>query len=121
MSFNSFEVDIFSVWRGSQIAVVPSTEPESFGMVAIEAMACGLPVLAAGHGGLLDIVLPEQTGLLFEPGNAAALADALARLAADPALRARLGAAGAQRQSEVFSMDRQAERTQAVYRELVAA
>lgn len=121
VSFNSFEVDIFSVWRGSQIAVVPSTEPESFGMVAIEAMACGLPVLAAGHGGLLDIVLPEQTGLLFEPGNAAALADALARLAADPALRARLGAAGAQRQREVFSMDRQAERTQAVYRELVAA
>jgi glycosyltransferase involved in cell wall biosynthesis len=121
VNFLSFEPDIYSVWRGTQIAVVPSTEPESFGMVAIEAMACGLPVLAAGHGGLLDIVLPEETGLLFEPGNAAALAEALARLSADPALRARLGAAGAQRQREVFSMDRQAERTRAVYRELVAA
>jgi glycosyltransferase involved in cell wall biosynthesis len=121
VAFVPFLSDIYPVWRASQVAVVPSTQPEPFGMVAIEAMACGLPVLAAGHGGLLDIVLPEQTGLLFEPGNAAALAEALARLAADPALRARLGAAGAQRQREVFSMDRQAEHTRAVYRELVAA
>lgn len=121
VSFVPFVSDIYPVWRASQIAVVPSTEPEPFGMVAIEAMACGLPVLAAGHGGLLDIVLPEQTGVLFEPCNAAALADALARLAGDPTLRARLGAAGAQRQREVFSMERQAELTQAVYRELLAA
>jgi glycosyltransferase involved in cell wall biosynthesis len=118
--FVRFVDDIYPVWRASQIAVVPSTEPEPFGMVAIEAMACELPVVAAAHGGLLDIVQPDQTGVLFAPGNAQALAEALAGLAADPALRRRLGQAGAQRQTAQFSLQRQVQHTQAVYRELMA-
>jgi len=118
--FVRFVADIYPVWRGSQIAVVPSTEPEPFGMVAIEAMACGLPVVAAAHGGLLDIVVNEETGLLFTPGDPQALAGALARLASNPALRQRLGQAGAQRQHAQFSMQRQIDDTRAVYQELVA-
>jgi glycosyltransferase involved in cell wall biosynthesis len=108
-----FVADIWPVWRASDIAVVPSTEPEPFGMVAIEAMACGLPVVAAAHGGLLDIVEHEVTGLLFPPRSAAALAAALARLAADAALRRRLGAAGAQRQTRHFSLAAQVAQTRA--------
>ena len=109
--FLPFVADIWPVWRASDIAVVPSTEPEPFGMVAIEAMACGLPVVAAAHGGLLDIVEPEATGLLFTPRSAVALADALARLAADAALRQRLGAAGAARQARHFSLAAQVAQT----------
>ena len=116
VAFVEFVDDIYPVWRGSEIAVVPSLEPEPFGMVAIEAMACGLPVLAAGHGGLLDIVRDGQTGLLFAPRDASALADALHRLAGDAALRSRLGQAGAQRQRECFSVRQQVEATQALYR-----
>ena len=118
--FVGFTDDIYSVWRASAIAVVASTEPEPFGMVAIEAMACGLPVVAAAHGGLLDIVLQNETGLLFEPGSADALADALAVLAFDPLLRQRQGEAGLSRQKRLFSIDRQATRTLAIQRALVA-
>lgn len=117
--FVPFVSDIYVVWRASDIAVVPSTEPEPFGMVAIEAMACGLPVMAAAHGGLLDIVQHGQTGLLFEPRNASALAEALVALASDKALRTRLGAAGVARQTELFSLNSQVEKTRSLCLELV--
>lgn len=104
VQFLPFVTDIQSVWMATDIAAVPSLEPEPFGMVAIEAMACGLPVVAAAHGGLLDIVTPEETGLLFQPCNAQALALALDRLAGDAVLRRRMGLAGAARQQANFSM-----------------
>jgi glycosyltransferase involved in cell wall biosynthesis len=71
------------VWAAADIAVVPSLEPESFGLVAAEAMACGIPVVAAGHGGVLEIVENELTGLHVAPGDSAALGRAVERLAAD--------------------------------------
>lgn len=112
------------VWAASDIAVVPSIEPEPFGRVAIEAMAQGLPVVAANHGGLAEIVLPGSTGLLVEPGSAPALAAAIGQLVRDPLERQRLGAAGQMRQSQDFTQaqhDRQlmaliAAQTQAVPR-----
>ena len=113
--------DIWPVWFGTQIAVVPSTEPESFGLVAIEAMAAGVPVVAAAHGGLLDIVRDGETGLLFEPRSASALADALGRLIGDAPLRARLGEAGARRQADAFSLASQQRQTESLYREMVRA
>lgn len=118
-TFLHFIDDIRPVWFGTDIAVVPSTQPESFGMVAIEAMAAGVPVIAAAHGGLLDIVVHEETGLLFLPGNTNALADALERLASDHTLRRCYGAAGAKRQREFFSLASQLDRTAQVYRELL--
>jgi glycosyltransferase involved in cell wall biosynthesis len=118
-SFIPFVDDIWPVWFGTDIAVVPSTEPESFGMVAIEAMAAGVPVIAANHGGVLDILLHEQTGLLFPPRDALALADAIERLASDEPLRRRLGAAGATRQREFFSVERQVECTAKVYEGMI--
>jgi glycogen synthase len=64
-----------------KIMVVPSLEPEPFGIVALEGLACGCLVVASAHGGLPEAVGPH--GVLFEPGNAIALADAI--LAADRA------------------------------------
>lgn len=98
-----FDHEIWEIWDASDIVVVPSTEPEPFGLVAIEAMAAGKPVVAADHGGLAEIVLHQETGLLFSPGNAAELADALHRLIISPQDRAHMGAAGKQRQATCFS------------------
>jgi len=119
--FVPFQADIYPIWWASDIAVVPSLEPEPFGLVAIEAMACGVPVVAAAHGGLLDIVEHEVTGLLFRPRDADALAQALLRLADDTALRQSLGAAGKMRQSAQFSLQSQVQQTRELCLELVAA
>ena len=118
--FVPFIDDIWPVWFGTDIAVVPSIEPEPFGMVAIEAMAAGAPVIAAGHGGLLDIVVNEKTGLFFPPRDATALADSIDRLASDRILRRRLGSVGAQRQRDLFSVQIQVDRTEKVYEEMQA-
>lgn len=98
-----FTADVAPVWAAADVAVVPSVDPEPFGRVAIEAMAHGLPVVGTAHGGLLDIIDPEVTGLLVPPGDAAALAAALQRLLGDAALRQRLGQAGRARQQRLFT------------------
>jgi glycosyltransferase involved in cell wall biosynthesis len=77
--------------------VVPSlTDRESFGVAAVEASACGLPVIASKVGGLPEVVLDGQTGLLVPPGDVGALAGAMARLLADTELRVQMGQAGRQ-------------------------
>jgi glycosyltransferase involved in cell wall biosynthesis len=77
--------------------VVPSlTDRESFGVAAVEASACGLPVIASRVGGLPEVVLDGRTGLLVPPGDIDALAAAMARLLSEPELRARMGQAGRQ-------------------------
>jgi len=119
LRFLPFTEDIFGVWAAADIAVVPSTEPEAFGLVAIEAMACGRPVVAAAHGGLLDVVEDGVTGVLIPPCNRKALADALVRLADDDGLRRRLGEAGARRQQRLFSLDAQVAAIGAVCASLV--
>jgi glycosyltransferase involved in cell wall biosynthesis len=63
------------------------------GLAAVEALACGTPVVASAVGGLTEVVRDGENGLLVPPGDPSALAAALARLE-DPDLRARLGAAG---------------------------
>jgi len=119
--FVPFRADIYPVWWASDIAVVPSLEPEPFGLVAIEAMACGVPVVAAAHGGLLDIVEHEVSGLLFPPRDPDALAQSLVRLAGDAALRQHLGAAGKRRQAVQFSLQSQVQQTRELCRALVTA
>ena len=118
-TFLPFVDDVWPIWFGTDICVVPSTQPEPFGMVAIEAMAAAVPVIAAGHGGLLDIVVNDETGQLFTPRSATGLADALQRLGSDSRLRKSFGTAGLTRQRALFSVDNQVERTKGVYRELL--
>jgi glycosyltransferase involved in cell wall biosynthesis len=74
------------------VLVVPSRWYENSPNVILEAFAAGVPVVAAGHGGLAEMVRDGVDGLLFRPGDAAALAAALRRLAAEPGLLAQLGA-----------------------------
>lgn len=77
---------------------------ETFGNVTLEAMASGVPVVAARATGSTSLVVNGETGVLVEPGNIAAFADAIAAYAADPALRAAHGAAGEKR-SRAYGWD----------------
>lgn len=86
------------------IVCVPSTEAEAFGLVAVEAMAAGRPVVAARIGGLPEIVLDGETGSLHPPGDAEALASHLQDLLADPQLRHDFGLAGLARFQREFTV-----------------
>ena len=84
---------IYGAIKGFDIAAVPSRE-EGFGLSALEAMAAGVPVVASRVDALNEVVLDGVTGLLFPADDPASLAEALARLVGDAALRQRMGAAG---------------------------
>lgn len=101
--------------RRCLFAVAPSIWPEPFGLVALEAAAAGKPVVASDIGGLKDIVVDGETGLLVPPGERGALRAALRRLIADEPLRARLGAAGARRAAASFSPQSLVPETEAAY------
>jgi glycosyltransferase involved in cell wall biosynthesis len=88
-----YREDVPAVLAAADIFVLPSRF-EGLPMSVIEAMLTGLPVVAAAVRGPAEQVVAEETGLLVPPGDAAALAGALGRLVADPALRARMGQAG---------------------------
>jgi glycosyltransferase involved in cell wall biosynthesis len=82
--------------RALDVVVHASTEPEPFGLVIAEGMACGKPVVVSRAGGAAELVSDGADALATPPGDAHALAAAIDRLAGDPALRARIGA-GARR------------------------
>lgn len=88
---------VLEAWRRSIIGVAPSTWPEPFGIVVIEAMAAGKPVIASRIGGVPDIVIDGQTGLLVRPNDRNQLQKAIEHLVSDPALRAKMGKAGRER------------------------
>ena len=94
---------------------------EAFGLAVVEAMAAGKPVVATEVGGHVDTVARGETGFLVPPADPAALAAAVLRLARDPGLRARMGAAGADRVAAHFTGARMAERTAALYDEVLKA
>ena len=73
-------------------------------MSVLEAMAAGLPVVASAVGGIPELVVDGETGLLVPPGDPDALADALGKLITDPELRQRLGAAGRARAEACFDL-----------------
>jgi glycosyltransferase involved in cell wall biosynthesis len=107
--------DITTVLSGAWIYVQPSIR-EPFGMGALEASAAGLPVVASRVGGLRDVVVDGETGVLVPSGDPAALAEAITRLIADPAERRRLGDNGQRRARADFTPDAFAKRLAAVYR-----
>ena len=91
------------IWNSTDIAVMPSTEAESFGLVAVEAMLAKKPVIASNHGGLSEIVENEKTGYLVEPNDDKALFEAIQKLIENPNLRIAFGENGYKRAVQEFS------------------
>ena len=99
--------------------MLPSVQAEPFGLVVLEAMAMGCPVVATAIGGPLSIVADGETGFLVPPGDAVALADKLEVLLGDTALRARMVSAGRARLETKFSFTNTINELAALYRELL--
>jgi glycosyltransferase involved in cell wall biosynthesis len=111
--------DVPALLRSADVLVsVPWYEP--FGMVPLEAMACGVPVVASAVGGHLDTVLDGRTGALVPPRDPAALAQRLRELLADPARLAAIGSAAAIRARSRYGWDRIAAEMELLYRRVLA-
>jgi phosphatidylinositol alpha-mannosyltransferase len=107
-------------FASADIFCAPATGQESFGIVLLEAMAAGVPIVASDIHGYKNVVQRGAQGLLVEPRKPRALAAALYTLALDPDLRDRMGEAGRARAPE-YSWDRVTEQVVAFYREVRAA
>ncbi len=104
-------------YSAAEVLVMPS-HYRSFGMVALEAMACGTPVIASQVGGLAYLVQDGVTGFHVPDGDPDALCEKLTRLLGDPALRQRMGE-NAHRYAREYAWERVAARVLEVYRSLL--
>jgi starch synthase len=111
--------EVVQLYSHAAVFVCPSVY-EPFGLINLEAMACGAPVVASAVGGILEVVEHGVTGFLVEPGRPDRLAETIRRVLADPEQARSMGQAGRKRVEERFSWDSVAERTEAVYAEAIA-
>ena len=112
--FLGYRSDVPDLLAAADVAVVPSLWVEGFGYVALEAMCAGLPVVASRVGGLPEVVVHGETGLLVPAGDSEALAEALVQVLRDPDLRRSLGDAG-RRRARLFTVERHCARMTRVY------
>jgi glycogen synthase len=110
--------EVVSLLSGASIFVAPSIY-EPFGIMNLEAMACARPVVSTRVGGIVDVVLDGQTGLLVSPGKPEELADAINRILSNPTLGERMGKAGRTRIETLFTWNKVAEDTLSLYQEIV--
>lgn len=120
VSFLGFQRDIPAQLRALDMLVHASTSPEPFGQVIVEGMVAGLPVIATNGGGAREIVTHNQTGLLVPLADVEALAEAMTTLLDDPALAARLAAAGRQHALESYTIEISARKSEALYAKVLA-
>jgi glycosyltransferase involved in cell wall biosynthesis len=118
--FLGYQEDVASLYAAFDALVLPSSN-EGTPVSVIEALAAGRPVVATRVGGVPDVVRDGQDGFLVEPGDTEGLADRLSRLAEDPALRERLGAAGRERVLPRYAVDRLVDDVDRLYRSLLAS
>lgn len=112
--FLGFQEDVAPSLAAADVVVVPSRQ-EGLGVAALEAMAAGKPVVVTRVGGLAEVVVDGESGLVVPPEDPAALAEALRRLLQEAALRARLAAAGQVRATTRHGIAAMAEGTLACY------
>jgi len=117
--WTGFRSDVPELLRLCDIFVLPSLR-EPFGRVIIEAMATGRPVVATKSGGVPEVVVDGQTGLLVPPNDDAVLAAAIETLLIDRKCAQQMGVAGLARARELFSTDRVAQQVQELYRRILS-
>jgi len=120
VGFTGFVTEPASAIRALDVVVHASTEPEPFGLVIAEAMACGRPVIVSDAGGAVEIAAGGVNAVVHPPGDADALADRIAQVVADLALRQRLGEAGRATAIERFARPRLAAALAPIYEALVS-
>ena len=120
VEWRGFTDDVPAVWAASHVAALPSFYGEGVPKSLIEAAACGRPIVTTDMPGCREIGRQGENALLVPPRDAGALAAAISRLADDPALRARLGAAGRRIAEQEFSDARVAAETLTLWRAVLA-
>ncbi|HYE86923.1 MAG TPA: glycosyltransferase, partial [Vicinamibacterales bacterium] len=113
-----FREDVLSLVKSADLFVMSSIT-EGLGSAVLDAMAMGLAVVGTNAGGIPEAVVHEETGLLVEPGDARALAQAIVKMLKSASLRQQFGESGRRRVAEQFGVDRLVEGTLAVYHRLV--
>lgn len=111
---------IEEVLVGADLFLLPS-ETESFGLAALEAMACEVPVIATAVGGIPEVVVHEETGYLYPVGDVEGMAAGALRLLAEEPLRQAMGTAARRRAVEVFSQEPVVKRYRAIYERVMGA
>jgi glycosyltransferase involved in cell wall biosynthesis len=117
--FTGLRSDVPAVLASSTVSVMPSLD-EALSNVVLESMAAGVATVATRVGGTPEAIVDGVTGLLVPPGDATAMAEAIARLLDDPGLAAALGCAARRRIEERFSVGRMVEATEQLYVDLLA-
>jgi glycogen(starch) synthase len=109
---------VLALMNESTMILMPSRVPEGFGLVALQAAQLGRPVVATGVGGVAEVVVHGETGVLVEPDDAHGLADAIVSLLADPERATRLGSAGRRRAESELGWDRHVDAYDALLRSI---
>jgi glycosyltransferase involved in cell wall biosynthesis len=119
VEFAGFREDARQLIAQFDLLVHASTSGEPFGQVIVQGMAAGKPIVATDGGGVPEIVVDGETGMLVAMGDSRAMAAAICRLLADPKRAAQMGRLGLQRVREHFTIERSVARLQQVYDELL--
>jgi glycogen synthase len=106
------------LYTSARVFICPSVY-EPFGIINLEAMACETAVVASAVGGIKEVVVPEETGILVQPGDAGEISRAVNRLLKDPELSREMGKKGRARVEAHFSWEMIAERTRKMYSEII--
>lgn len=112
-----FQKELWKYYDCIDILIVPTTDPESFGLVAVEGMLSKKPVIASNHGGLKEIVVNRETGLLFQPNNKSELKEVIQVLLNNSDLITEYGEKGESRAKLEFSLKNYINNFKAVYSE----
>lgn len=121
VGFTGFVADPAQAMRALDIVVHASTEPEPFGLVIAEAMACGKALVASESGGAAELVTPGVDALVHAPGDVRALTRRIEELASDPVLRGRMGHAGRATAERCFTRRRLATELVPIYQRIAPA
>ena len=117
--FTGLRRDVPALLAGATVSVMPSLN-EALSNVLLESMAAGAPTVATRVGGTPEAIVNEVTGLIVEPGDATALAEAVARLLSEPALARRLGDASRKAIADGYSVEKMVRATESLYLDLLA-
>ena len=110
-----FQKEIWKYYDAMDIVLVPTIDPEPFGLVAVEGMLSKKPVIAANHGGLKEIVIHHKTGLLFEPNSALDLKKSILEIIQNKKLIELFGSEGEERAKNKFSLQEYVNNFKAFY------